>query len=327
MYNYEQFKQALLDALSESMNKKGYEARIIEVNGINKISENVAAYKKNSSDVSITLSIKVESIFESYKSGERFDKLVSQTEKILTDSMHDNPILNFNPEIFRDKNILDNVVMDVINTDMNREMLQNVPGKRIEDLSVIYRIDLSSALGCNKDVMASVIINKEIQKMIGADTEQLHERAILNMRKKYPVKVTPIIEVIAEMVGKEKFEALYGKDIMLHSNEDFLYVMKSENYDRGASSIVYSEDVLDDFIKDKGKDVFIIPSSIHEVLLFPDDGKMTVRDLREMVKQVNFEVVAENEKLSDNVYRYAASERSIKIAMDNERIVRRGITR
>ena len=55
-----------------------------------------------------------------------------------------------------------------------------------------------------------------------------------------------------------------------------------------------------------GGSFFILPSSIHEVLLLPDTGDATVEWLTDMVKTVNTDVLDPEDKLSDTVYHYDA---------------------
>ncbi len=50
-----------------------------------------------------------------------------------------------------------------------------------------------------------------------------------------------------------------------------------------------------------GSDYFVIPSSIHEVLILPDNGIFQVPELNAMVKEVNETQVEREEQLSDKV--------------------------
>ena len=59
-----------------------------------------------------------------------------------------------------------------------------------------------------------------------------------------------------------------------------------------------------DFAKKVGRNFYIIPSSIHEVILIPDTLDMDIRYMKAMVKEVNGTEVSPDEVLSDNVYRY-----------------------
>ena len=58
-------------------------------------------------------------------------------------------------------------------------------------------------------------------------------------------------------------------------------------------------------------DFFILPSSIHELLVVPKQDGMELSDLEAMVQEVNATQVAPEEKLSDHVYEYDAKEKEL----------------
>ena len=64
---------------------------------------------------------------------------------------------------------------------------------------------------------------------------------------------------------------------------------------------------------------YVLPSSIHEVLLAPansddpDDLTGTVKNLKDIVQTVNRTEVAPEEKLSDSVYYYDAKNKTFEI--------------
>ena len=63
---------------------------------------------------------------------------------------------------------------------------------------------------------------------------------------------------------------------------------------------------------------FILPSSVHEVLLLKDDQAMDVRKLENMVQEINESIVSPEEQLSDRVYHYDAQEKVFELASDYE---------
>jgi len=62
-----------------------------------------------------------------------------------------------------------------------------------------------------------------------------------------------------------------------------------------------------------GRDLYILPSSIHEVLVTPDNGLYEVEDLKKMVKEVNDTEVSPEERLSYSVYKYSRRDAEIKV--------------
>ena len=49
---------------------------------------------------------------------------------------------------------------------------------------------------------------------------------------------------------------------------------------------------------------YILPYSIHEMLVLPDDGKISVDELKMMVTDINMTEVEPAERLTDSVYYY-----------------------
>lgn len=71
---------------------------------------------------------------------------------------------------------------------------------------------------------------------------------------------------------------------------------------------------MDQAAEKLGGDFYILPSSIHEILLVPDNGDKTADDLRDMVREVNATQVSPEEKLTDNVYHYDSKEHIFELA-------------
>ena len=51
-------------------------------------------------------------------------------------------------------------------------------------------------------------------------------------------------------------------------------------------------------------DYFILPSSVHETIILPDNGAMTAKELEAMVTEINATQVEPWDRLTDQVYHY-----------------------
>ena len=62
-------------------------------------------------------------------------------------------------------------------------------------------------------------------------------------------------------------------------------------------------------------DYFVLPSSIHELLIARDDGLTTAKMLKELVYEGNRTegIIKSEDVLSDNVYFYSRKTKSLKI--------------
>lgn len=110
--------------------------------------------------------------------------------------------------------------------------------------------------------------------------------------------------VMAEMMGMP--------EEMLADMAPPMYVATNQDKVQGAAVMFYPE-FMDQVAKELGGDIFILPSSVHEVLIFPDDGNMSAQELKEMVTSINATEVAPSDRLADNVYHYDAQEKIFEL--------------
>lgn len=82
-----------------------------------------------------------------------------------------------------------------------------------------------------------------------------------------------------------------------------MYVLTNASKVNG-SGILARDGVLDKIGELLGKNFYVLPSSIHEVLIVPDNGDMQAKELESMVKEVNATQVAPADLLSDKVQYY-----------------------
>jgi hypothetical protein len=90
-----------------------------------------------------------------------------------------------------------------------------------------------------------------------------------------------------------------------------MYVASNTLGVNGATWLLYHNELLN-FSSQMGTDFYILPSSIHEVILVPSNEVIPENDLLEMVKDVNNTQVAINEVLSDNVYIYDHKQNEVR---------------
>ena len=91
----------------------------------------------------------------------------------------------------------------------------------------------------------------------------------------------------------------------------FFVVTNKQRID-GAGALFYPE-MMDNLAEVFGQNYFILPSSIHEMLVLPDNGEISADELRTMVAEVNATQVAPAERLTNNVYHYDVSNHYFKV--------------
>ena len=94
--------------------------------------------------------------------------------------------------------------------------------------------------------------------------------------------------------------------------DSMIYVLSNRDRVFGAAALLYAG-ALKKLTKRLNKNLIILPSSVHEVLLVPDDGVTKKDFFKNMVKEVNDSQVDPEERLSYNVYYYDRFSEEISI--------------
>ena len=139
--------------------------------------------------------------------------------------------------------------------------------------------------------MMSILIRNEQLKMWGIEEEELFTKADSNTPKCFPGH----LRTISDMVND-----LCDLDITDDVN---MYVLTNEKKMYGAATMLYP-DMLREAYNRMGGDFYILPSSVHELVLVPKDMTVDAKGLLEMVTQINRSEVCEEEVLADSVYYY-----------------------
>lgn len=211
------------------------------------------------------------------------------------------------------------VAYKLVNYEKNEEMLSNIPYMRFLDLAIVFFVVVS----CQKDSSiknAAFPIYKEHLKIWGADIGDIYRDALYNTPDLFPAVISPMGNLLAELMCRELEEDTSDKESIQREMEKLkmeydsgVYVLTNAKNINGASCLLY-KNVIKKFSEKENTDFYIIPSSIHEVLLFPTrDERVTANDLKGMVVQVNQTEIDEYEILSDNIYYYNCENDSITI--------------
>ena len=84
-----------------------------------------------------------------------------------------------------------------------------------------------------------------------------------------------------------------------------MWIATNESRFNGASAMAYA-DFMDQAAEKLEGSFYILPSSVHEVIMIPDSFGMKAEELKAMVTSINASEVRPEEKLTDNVYHFDA---------------------
>ncbi len=247
-----------------------------------------------------TPTIYLNDFYEDYKQGKSLDSIVETICNI-----YDNRIpLNDNcTNIFSDfENVKKNLAFKLVNFEKNEKFLKDVPYIKFLDFAIIFYCLIS-----DKDCNAMAVIHNHHAKAFGVDEKDLYKIAFENTPKILPYILSPMEEILKKLLiinsGPEEdpdftFDKLFG------TKKSGMYVLSNTKNFNGSAVMLY-KDVLKDIATALGNvDLYIIPSSVHELIILPDLGTMDKKALTAMVRDVNASEVAESEILSDHAYFY-----------------------
>lgn len=302
--DYETFKQEFAEDIKEKLSQKGYGEVETNFHNIEKTNQNYEAISVVPAGGNIGVNYNIENAFASYEHSGDYEGVLASAAGAIASGLDQVPVVNVNAlmnyEIMKEK-----LSVEVISAEVNEELLAKVPHDRIEDLAVVYRFIMES----NEDGRAFILVNNDLIERMGVTHEQLRADALENSPEIRPAVIQGMNEVMKEMMGPEAYEMFGIPD----DTEEMMFIATVPDKNSGAGVLAY-QDFMDQAAEKIGGDFFILPSSIHEILLVPDDGQKGADELKAMVMDVNATQVSPEERLSDNVYHYDSKEHIFELA-------------
>ena len=240
--------------------------------------------------INLSPTIYLEEFYESYLGGktinEIVDELLETYEKIKKDESWDYE------KIFDFQKVRERIVYRLVNTEKNEQMLQDVPHREILDLSLIYYVLLDAS---EKGTTAMLISDRHMDQW--KTTEKiLWSEADRNTRRLLMAECFTMQYAMSELLGAAGKEARREQNLLEseEKGEDKMYVLSNRAR------------ILEE-------DFYILPSSIHEVILVPASAGISVAEMEKMVCEINETQVPEEEILGSHVYRYSRKNKTISM--------------
>lgn len=192
-------------------------------------------------------------------------------------------------ELIRDK-----IIIRLINREANEKLLEEVPYISFLDLAIIFHVLVE--LDEQGERMATMLIKNEHLKWWNISVEEIYPIALNNTEKLLPSEMSSMFMVIEEILPEwEKPE--------FNDEEDFMYVLTNIRRSFGACAILYPGR-LEGIGKYLKENYYVLPSSVHEVIILPESKAVGKEELNQIVNEINYSQVPDEEILSDNAYYY-----------------------
>ena len=295
--NFNDFTDYVAEKVTDIMGEE-YTHSISKVTKNNNIVLTGLSVRKEGERISPT--VYLEDFYKMYEDGSVIGDVISEIAKCFKDhELISPPDISYIEDF---EKVREKLMLKAVNYSKNETFLLTVPHKRFLDLACIFYIYLSGEEFGN----GSITVTNEWMKIWGIDEDTLYETAFKNTRERLGFTLDSITEVLKDLLpftagGVPECEKTIS-EALDHTEDIPMYVLSNPSRHFGASCILFNE-VLSDFATDISSDLFILPSSVHELIIVPDNGE-DPRMLHQMVKEVNSTQVCAQEVLSDNIYRF-----------------------
>lgn len=189
------------------------------------------------------------------------------------------------------EHIKDKLFIRVYGVGINEEDFSFLPNTKINNLAITYSVLLDKVT--DDSAIKSITFTNELLDKYGVSKEELHKAAMENSEKIFPAKYYKMNDLVPFKVLTNEMGCL------------------------GAAALFYPNQ-MEKIAASLGGNYFVLPSSIHEVLILPDDGNLNYMELEQMVKEVNETTVDRKDQLSNNVYYYDSKEQLFELASEYE---------
>ena len=185
--------------------------------------------------------------------------------------------------------------MRICDKEWNTDRLADKVVTEHGDFGAYYAVNLEES----GEGISSIPVTVSLMNEWGVSAEQILADAMVADRKR-GVTLMDMNEIIKSMIFGEEPENLLNEKMDMEAMENPMFCLTNKAKMNGAS-LLLQEDIRKQIGECLGSDYFVIPSSIHEVLILPDNGIFQVPELNAMVQEVNETQVERQEQLSDKV--------------------------
>ena len=186
------------------------------------------------------------------------------------------------------------IIYRLVSQERNEAYLSGIPHLPFLNLAVVFLI----VHQLSDEGLESICITNELQNKWNVSTKELFHLATKNTPRFFPPVIDTMAHTIESLFGELANDILESDDVAPH-----IYILSNQYRINGAATLLY-EGLIQKLADQMECNLYILPSSIHELLLIPDASDTALPRLSRMVKDINENHVKEEEILSDRAYYY-----------------------
>jgi len=244
----------------------------------------------------IVPTVYLDSLYQEYINGKDVDSCVGDVADMRIEAQGKAEFFDMGvPDILDYEKMKDKLQMRICDKEWNTDRLADKVVTEHGDFAAYYAVNLEE----NGEGISSIPVTVSLMNEWGVSVEQIQADAMM-ADKNRGVQLVDMTQIIESMIFGGTPKNLLNEKLDMETVENPMFCLTNESKMNGAS-LLLQEDIRKQIGECLGSDYFVLPSSIHEVLILPDNGMLEVPELNAMVKEVNETQVERQEQLSDKV--------------------------
>ena len=305
---FNDFCAAIVDGLKEKYPNYEIEAR--QINKTNVVKKGVSI-RRNSSAISPTVYLD-----DLYKNIEEANQAIQMITTVIRDCEKRDDTLNldFDPYVITDWNsVKERIVPVFINHERNGHIIRTCPHKQFLDLEVVFYYILEAHT--LSEGYGSILITNKIMETWPDDItlDVLYHTAKQNVFI-LDCNVSHISSIITKIMRNQGFPEAMIRGLTLCVGDTPGYIITNKFDYRGSNLVFANGDICERIAEEYDNDLYILPVSVHEVMVLPVTGSEDINSMKQMVKQINKTELKPEDFLSDSIYYYDRKTKKVSIA-------------
>lgn len=294
--NYQQFVTVLNERMNQILNPKAISQihSALKNNGTKRTGLTISQKETN-----ISPTIYLEEYYRQYENGWTLDEITESLTRLYHEVRFEH---SWEVSQVQDFNLAKTkVAYKVIHYEKNRDLLKDLPHIPYLDLAIVFYLLLETT----EKGAATILITNEMLRYWDISLEHLYQIALVNTPTILHAEFKPMRVVIQEMMHKPLCE--------IDLTDNCMYVLSNHHRHFGAACMLYTQ-VLEDIGNQLDEDYYILPSSIHEIIILPVSCTMGLEEINDMIVEINETQVSEEDMLSEHAYYYCREKNQLLMA-------------
>ena len=252
--------------------------------------------------------IYINDMYALYEENGDLEETIKIFANVLANAFKDIPNINVD-SLFQ--NASKKIVFQLVNTELNKSLLEQVPHRSFLDLSIIYSLVITMD---SKGIQSTKVTN-DIAHMLGLTENQLFKYAAENTKRIFPATIRKMDEVMLKMCLMTGMPLEFAEVAKMITQEDKLinsfWTISTATRIIGAVSLLY-EDELHKLAESLESNLYVLP--IMESRAFVISADLSdPKDLKDLASKILEECIPLDEKLSDQIYFYDKTLRKLTL--------------